>query len=161
MASFIQPSPMNSLLATELGYLFFLRADNSASAMIITRIVFLHQGVCRRLFCTMAPITKKFDLIVVGGGSGGLATARRAAEFGVKAAVVEEARWGGTCVSETFAKCWTNSVYGIQCMIHCSVLPALKLHVLTCCWYRNFKMIKMQNCSCCVWMIFRVVRENL
>ena len=81
----------------------------------------------------MAPITKKFDLIVVGGGSGGLATARRAAEFGVKAAVVEEARWGGTCVSETFAKCWTNSVNGIQFTIHCSVLLALKLHVLTCC----------------------------
>ncbi|KAK7483158.1 hypothetical protein BaRGS_00025562 [Batillaria attramentaria] len=47
----------------------------------------------------MAPVVKKFDLLVIGGGSGGLATARRAAEFGVKAAVVEEARWGGTCVN--------------------------------------------------------------
>ncbi|PVD18283.1 hypothetical protein C0Q70_20832 [Pomacea canaliculata] len=45
----------------------------------------------------MPPVVKKFDLLVLGGGSGGLATARRAAEFGVKAAVVEEARWGGTC----------------------------------------------------------------
>lgn len=47
----------------------------------------------------MPPVTKAFDLIVIGGGSGGLACARRATEFGIKAAIVEEARWGGTCVS--------------------------------------------------------------
>ncbi|CAG5122548.1 unnamed protein product [Candidula unifasciata] len=52
-----------------------------------------------RFFSNMAPVVKKFDLLVLGGGSGGLATARRAAEFGVKAAVVEEGRWGGTCVN--------------------------------------------------------------
>lgn len=52
----------------------------------------------------MAPVLTKFDLLVVGGGSGGLATARRAAEFGAKAAVVEEARWGGTCVSKTWQR---------------------------------------------------------
>ena len=67
-----------------------------------TGLVFLRQSACRRLFSTMAPVLTKFDLLVVGGGSGGLATARRAAEFGVKAAVVEEARWGGTCVSKTW-----------------------------------------------------------
>ncbi|XP_050418903.1 glutathione reductase, mitochondrial [Patella vulgata] len=53
----------------------------------------------RRFLTTMPPVSKKFDLIVIGGGSGGLASARRAAEFGVKAAVVEEGRWGGTCVN--------------------------------------------------------------
>jgi len=47
----------------------------------------------------MAPIVKKFDYLVIGGGSGGIASARRAAEFGIKAAVVEEGRWGGTCVN--------------------------------------------------------------
>ncbi|XP_013069703.2 glutathione reductase, mitochondrial-like isoform X1 [Biomphalaria glabrata] len=47
----------------------------------------------------MAPIAKKYDYLVVGGGSGGLASARRAAEFGIKAAIIEEARWGGTCVN--------------------------------------------------------------
>ncbi|KAH3812400.1 glutathione reductase, mitochondrial-like [Dreissena polymorpha] len=47
----------------------------------------------------MAPVLKSFDYLVIGGGSGGLASARRAAEFGVKSAVVEEARWGGTCVN--------------------------------------------------------------
>ncbi|XP_076453867.1 glutathione reductase, mitochondrial-like [Babylonia areolata] len=67
--------------------------------MHVTRLVFLHQRVCSRLFSSMPPVREKFDLIVLGGGSGGIATARRAAEFGVKAAVVEEARWGGTCVN--------------------------------------------------------------
>src|SRR3974390_237261 len=36
-----------------------------------------------------------FDLISVGGGSGGLACAQRAAEFGAKAAVIEPHRLGG------------------------------------------------------------------
>jgi len=47
----------------------------------------------------MAPIVKKFDYLVLGGGSGGIASARRAAEFGIKVGVVEEGRWGGTCVN--------------------------------------------------------------
>jgi glutathione reductase (NADPH) len=38
-------------------------------------------------------------LIVIGGGSGGLATAQRAAEYGAKAAVFEAGRLGGTCVN--------------------------------------------------------------
>jgi glutathione reductase (NADPH) len=41
----------------------------------------------------------KFDLVVIGGGSGGLAHAQRAAEYGVRAAVVEYAALGGTCVN--------------------------------------------------------------
>lgn len=44
-------------------------------------------------------MTKQFDLIVIGGGSGGLAHAQRAAEYGVKAAVVESGPLGGTCVN--------------------------------------------------------------
>jgi len=40
-----------------------------------------------------------YDLIVVGGGSGGLAHAQRAAEYGAKVAVVEYAPLGGTCVN--------------------------------------------------------------
>jgi glutathione reductase (NADPH) len=40
-----------------------------------------------------------FDLIVIGGGSGGLAHAQRAAEYGATAAVVECAPLGGTCVN--------------------------------------------------------------
>ncbi len=43
--------------------------------------------------------TPKFDLIVVGGGSGGLACAQRAAQYGATALVVENQRLGGTCVN--------------------------------------------------------------
>src|SRR5271155_1698932 len=40
-----------------------------------------------------------FDLLSIGGGSGGLACAQRAAEYGAKAAVIESQRLGGTCVN--------------------------------------------------------------
>lgn len=40
-----------------------------------------------------------FDLVVIGGGSGGLATARRAARYGAKVLVAEGGRLGGTCVN--------------------------------------------------------------
>ncbi len=41
----------------------------------------------------------KFDLLVIGGGSGGLAHAQRAAEYGARAAAVESGPLGGTCVN--------------------------------------------------------------
>ena len=44
-------------------------------------------------------MTEKFDLVVVGGGSGGLAAAQRAAEYGAKVVLVESGRLGGTCVN--------------------------------------------------------------
>ncbi len=44
-------------------------------------------------------MSERFDLLVIGGGSGGLAHAQRAAEYGVKAAVVEYGPLGGTCVN--------------------------------------------------------------
>jgi len=44
-------------------------------------------------------VTIRFDLLVIGGGSGGLAHAQRAAEYGVHAAVVESGPLGGTCVN--------------------------------------------------------------
>lgn len=40
-----------------------------------------------------------FDLITIGGGSGGLACAQRAAEHGARVAVIESGRLGGTCVN--------------------------------------------------------------
>jgi glutathione reductase (NADPH) len=42
---------------------------------------------------------QSFDLISIGGGSGGLACAQRAAEYGAKTAVIEPHRLGGTCVN--------------------------------------------------------------
>ncbi|MEL6440521.1 MAG: glutathione-disulfide reductase [Cyanobacteria bacterium J06621_8] len=40
-----------------------------------------------------------FDLFVIGAGSGGIATARRAAQYGAKVGIVEKDRLGGTCVN--------------------------------------------------------------
>ena len=40
-----------------------------------------------------------FDYMVIGGGSGGSATANRAAQYGAKVAIVEEKDFGGTCVN--------------------------------------------------------------
>ena len=41
----------------------------------------------------------QWDLIVIGGGSGGLAAAQRAAEYGAKVLLIESHRLGGTCVN--------------------------------------------------------------
>jgi glutathione reductase (NADPH) len=40
-----------------------------------------------------------YDLVVIGGGSGGLASAQRAVEYGARVALVEPAPLGGTCVN--------------------------------------------------------------
>lgn len=40
-----------------------------------------------------------YDMIAIGGGSGGLAVAEKAALFGKKVAVIEAYRMGGTCVN--------------------------------------------------------------
>lgn len=52
----------------------------------------------------MAPISKETDYLVIGGGSGGLASARMAAsKFGTKAMIIENKRLGGTCVNVGYA----------------------------------------------------------
>lgn len=40
-----------------------------------------------------------FDYLVIGGGSGGIASARRAAALGARVALIEAGRLGGTCVN--------------------------------------------------------------
>jgi len=44
-------------------------------------------------------MTQHYDLICLGGGSGGIAAANRASEHGAKCAIIEEHRLGGTCVN--------------------------------------------------------------
>ena len=47
---------------------------------------------------TKKPQQVKADLVVLGAGSGGLATAKRAANYGARAVIIENSRVGGTCV---------------------------------------------------------------
>lgn len=42
---------------------------------------------------------REYDIIAIGGGSGGIATMNRAGEHGAKSAVIEEKKLGGTCVN--------------------------------------------------------------
>jgi glutathione reductase (NADPH) len=44
-------------------------------------------------------VAEKFDLVVIGGGSGGLAAAQRAAEHGARVVLAEPGPLGGTCVN--------------------------------------------------------------
>jgi glutathione reductase (NADPH) len=44
-------------------------------------------------------MSEQFDLIVIGGGSGGLACAQRATMHGARALLIESHRLGGTCVN--------------------------------------------------------------
>src|SRR5690242_3176017 len=41
-----------------------------------------------------------FDLVILGGGSGGYACALRSAELGLSVALVEKGRLGGTCLHQ-------------------------------------------------------------
>lgn len=47
----------------------------------------------------MASATKECDYLVIGIGSGGIASGRRAAKHGAKVIAVESKRYGGTCVN--------------------------------------------------------------
>jgi glutathione reductase (NADPH) len=42
---------------------------------------------------------KQYDYIVIGAGSGGMASGRRAAQFGKKVVMMENRVIGGTCVN--------------------------------------------------------------
>ncbi len=44
-------------------------------------------------------MAEDFDFVVIGGGSGGIAAARRAAAYGARTALIEAGRIGGTCVN--------------------------------------------------------------
>lgn len=44
-------------------------------------------------------MSESYDYLVIGGGSGGMASARRAAKYGARVALIEGGRLGGTCVN--------------------------------------------------------------
>ncbi len=71
----------------------------------------------------MAPIYD-FDLITIGGGSGGVRASRIAAGHGARVAVVEEDRLGGTCVcADVFRKSYWYMVQRFPVIL--PMLPVL------------------------------------
>ena len=76
---------------------------------------------------------REYDIIAIGGGSGGIATMNRAGEHGAKAAVIEEKKLGGTCVN---VGCVPKKImwYGAQIAetsINLEKTTALRLLILT------------------------------
>ena len=57
-----------------------------------------------------------FDLFVIGAGSGGIATARRAAQYGAKVGIAEFSDLGGTCVN--------RGCIPKKLMVYASLFPA-------------------------------------
>lgn len=86
-------------------HLYIPRLHNAKVSSLLTarRRLFQTSTHVQRLSTaarTMAPTKKHFDYLVIGGGSGGLASARRAAGMYKKnVAIIESARLGGTCVN--------------------------------------------------------------
>ena len=44
-------------------------------------------------------MTKDYDLLTIGGGSGGVAVSNRAGLYGASCLLIEKGRRGGTCVN--------------------------------------------------------------
>jgi glutathione reductase (NADPH) len=61
----------------------------------------------------------QYDYLVLGGGSGGIASAKRAASYGAKVAVVEKARLGGTCVNVGYV---CSTVYHTLLLVYTMML---------------------------------------
>ena len=47
----------------------------------------------------MSPMTTHFDVVVLGAGPGGYVAAIRAAQLGLKTAIIEKQWWGGVCLN--------------------------------------------------------------
>lgn len=78
---------------------------------------------------------KTFDYLVIGGGSGGLGSGRRAALLGKKVAVVEHGRLGGTCVrARTKRHFYIYMLYSVSLYIYLLSLTVLYLGE---CWLRS------------------------
>ena len=82
------------------------QADGNCSGFVLSRGK--HLVVCEGylIFCILLEgwnLNKRYDLIIIGGGSAGLTAAGFAVQFGVRVALVEKHRMGGDCT-------WTGCV---------------------------------------------------
>ena len=102
MLRILKQHPANSNTATLSPIRLFTHA--SPRTIFTTANTTQRLGTLSRHFsgsaAIMAPIQKEADYLVIGGGSGGLASARKASgAYGAKVIAVENKRLGGTCVN--------------------------------------------------------------
>jgi glutathione reductase (NADPH) len=85
----------------------FVSSSSSYVSLLAPRPAFLHHNNQLRSSSTSLSSSASnqdgrvfdFDYFVIGAGSGGISSARRAATYGAKVAVAERGRLGGTCVN--------------------------------------------------------------
>lgn len=113
------------------------------AACAFSRAMAFRQGPQSSCPPPAAGVAACYDYLVIGGGSGGLASARRAAELGARAAVVESHKLGGTCVSIKFKT--------RQLCIVCSDSPKSHLRLST-----NFYTALIAFVILCLWAKMRI-----
>ncbi|GAM26736.1 hypothetical protein SAMD00019534_099110, partial [Acytostelium subglobosum LB1] len=72
--------------------------SSSSSIYLFSRLHYSSHSFNNKM-STDTSSNNHFNFLVLGGGSGGIATARRAAKYGVKVGLIEQTRMGGTCVN--------------------------------------------------------------
>ncbi|KAM4621514.1 glutathione reductase, mitochondrial isoform 2-T2 [Polymixia lowei] len=77
--------------------MLFVKKCRLRLGTVLVSLALPRQKVIRRSMASDS--ATRFDFLVIGGGSGGLAGARRAAELGATTAVIESHKLGGTCVN--------------------------------------------------------------
>lgn len=114
-------------------FAFFARRPQTLSATTasVSRVFLVQRHLSSSPYLQkMAPIHKETDYLVIGGGSGGLGSARAASNrFGAKAMIVENKRLGGTCVNVGYVgpPTPTPSCLSLPCLCHVYLLFDPKL----------------------------------
>lgn len=84
-----------------LVFLLLVVYVNDVVVALLPTSTYLRHNVANKMTSTlsMEASDTHFDYLVIGGGSGGVASARRAAGYGAKVAIIEKTAMGGTCVN--------------------------------------------------------------
>ena len=96
---------------------------------------------------------RKFDYLVIGGGSGGLGSARRAALLGKKVAIVEHGKLGGTCVRGRVCKALLVTIIIIY--NYCTFSYIYNWHDFIC---KKVVLMKILTCKCSYYTV--LMREG-
>ncbi len=67
----------------------------------------------------MSSFDKEYDVIVIGAGAGMIKVAKPAFQLGLKTAIIERARFGGTCLNRGFVSS-PNASYSAASLPRCT-----------------------------------------